>query len=308
MSFVLSSPIPFLSVYREETRNMDILASIARLEKRIEMTEKRTEDAEKRADVAEKDVTRMVHVLNEHTEKIKELELKDRINTQEIEALKEKDRNNTKEIEALKANYRNKTIGTGVSYMPCQIEELRNKDAIRTKEIEELKNSLAKEISEQIGELGAAAGSCMKPAVGKQRILLNLHRGSPNHVTFSPDNNVYFKHDWSTVAAPDFVVRKGAKVMFEVKMKWSGGRSVFVGWATSGFAPSNNARVGLMSVGLCEHSWCFSALHGNKRHNSNLEPWGATQECKGDGRHHILGVALDMVRGQMLYRIACPVG
>ena len=241
----------------QASANQDVLASIARLEKRIEVAEKRAEVAENRADIAEKDVAHMGHMLKEHTEKIKELELKDRINTKEIEALK-------------KENYRNKTK-------------------------EELRNNLAKGKAEENGKLGAA--SCMKPAVGnkvKTSILLKLHIGSPKDVTFSLDNTVHFNKKWSTVAAPDVVVQKGEKVMYEVKVKMNR-QGVVVGWATNGFAPNNDCN---MCVGGCENSWGYSALGVYKCHNKYPQ-WG--KGCEQDGRHHVLGVALDMVRGQMLY-------
>ena len=237
----------------------DILASIARLEKRIvvaekravvaenraEVAENRAVVAEHRAEVAEKDVTHMSYMLKEHTIKIKELE--------------EKDRN-------------------------------------KAKEIEELRNSFAKDKAEEIGELGAAASSCSKPVKVKRSVLLKLHRGSPKQVTVSPNNSVHFIDWYASVAAPDAVVKKDDKVIYEVAVNWSGdyGPDVLIGWATNGFTPNNSD----MCVGNCENSWGFDPVDGYKWHNNNSTQWD--NECERDGRD-VLGVALDMVRGEMLY-------
>ena len=85
-------------------------------------------------------------------------------------------------------------------------------------------------------------------------------------------------------------------MIYEVKVKWSGRSGVNVGWATSEFIPHTN---GYRFVGRCRNSWCFSALDGYKWHSDNKTQW--RKGCEQDGRHHVLGVALDMVRGEMLY-------
>ena len=154
--------------------------------------------------------------------------------------------------------------------------------------------------AKQVKDLGAVA-SDKKPIVrreAKKIIQLKLHRGLQKNITISPDNTVHFNNfNNSTVAAPDVVVHNGERVVYEVKVKWSDRGVVLVGWATNGFTPHNN---GNMWVGECENSWCFRALHGTKHHNDNFTIiWG--KGCEGDGRDHVLGVALDMVRGEMLY-------
>ena len=246
--------------------NQDVVALIARLENRIDV-------AEKALSSSEKEVAHMGCLIKENTEEIKALKLKDLEKTKEIDELKKRDASKTKEI-----------------------DELKNKDVNKTREIEELKKNLAKKGKEI--ELGAVASGA-KPVVRcevRKKVYLKLHRGLQNEVTISPDNSVHFKNNrFSTVAAPDVVVNKGDKVVYEVKVRWSGASGILVGWATSGFIPSNN---GNMLVGCCAHSWGYRALHWDKCHNNSNTPWG--KRCERDG-HHILGVALDMVRGQMLY-------
>ena len=218
------------------------------------------------------------------TKEIEELIKKDINKTKEIEELKEKDLKRTKEIEQLKKKEMNKSK---------EIEELKKKDFKKTKEIEELKKDAKKTM--EIEKL--------KKEKNKM-IHLKLHRGLEQHITISPNNRVHFIGNWSSVAAPDVLVRKGCKVVYEVKAKKSGVGVVFVGWADAGFTPHDN---GGEWVGRCGHSWCFNFSfrsfnhYGFKCHNNRLvcKPWG--KNCEHDGPDQVLGVALDMVSGQMLY-------
>ena len=298
----------------------DVVALIARLENRIDV-------AEKALFSSEKEVAHMGCLIKENTEEIKALKLKDLEKTKEIDELKKRDANRTKEINELKKEDANKTkeinelkkedanktkeidelkkedanktkeideLKNNDANKTKEIDELKKRDANKTKQIDELKNNLAKK-GEEI-EIGAMSGTKPVVRVGvKRKVQLKFHRGLQGNITISPDNSVHFNNNLSTVAAPDVVVHDGEKVVYEVKVKWSGG-SVRVGWATNRFTPHNN---GDMYVGKCKNSWCFNARDGHMWHNDNSTQWG--KWCERDGRDHVLGVALDMVRGQMLY-------
>ena len=147
--------------------------------------------------------------------------------------------------------------------------------------------------------IAAAATATAKPANEKQKrddinaskglIKLQLCRGSASHVNINLDNVVHFKSSVTTVAAPDALVVMGHKVVYEVELRW--GWTGFVGWADKKFIGN-----GGLHVGGCKNSWAF---RGDKWHNNNFTRWG--KGCEQDGRPHILGVALDMERGDMLF-------
>ena len=225
----------------------------------------------------------------EQRKEIKELKEKDLEKSRKLEELENRNLKLEEEMEKLKQHQEEKEIKL--------LEEM----ALIKQEVVLLKRA-GTTITTAGTTTTAAAAATAKPANKKQKrddfnaskglIKLQLCRGPTSHVYIYPDNSVQFKSSVTTVAAPDALVVMGHKVVYEVKMKWSGvggGSGVMVGWGTR--KPNDNGRIS---------SLCFSALDGDKYHNlKSTSSWG--KRCEQDGRDHVLSVALDMVRGEMLY-------
>ena len=125
------------------------------------------------------------------------------------------------------------------------------------------------------------------------------HYGSdPTKVTISETNQIDFKGK-CTVSLPVGVVRPGIKTWYEVTFI-EGSSGSFVGWAMSNFFQVEQSEGSETSLGECRFSYGFDAWDGKIIHNGVEEAWG--KRFSGS-RYQVLGVAANLVDGQILYGI-----
>ena len=130
----------------------------------------------------------------------------------------------------------------------------------------------------------------------KKSILVHHHCGLPTQVTISNnDHNVRFHVVWTTVSAPTAVVPSHARVWFEIQCTHSDGW-IRVGWSTTEL-PISEAFVSEYA-GSGTHSFGFDPVTACKHHNGDAY-WGR----KFTGKAGFLGVALDLVEGDVLYSV-----
>ena len=250
------------------------------------------------------DVFEMMMKLEARVQKLTQNDIE---KSKEIELLKQKDVQESEMMKMLETEVVEKS--RRMDEMRREIDELKKKELINNQEVLQLKEE-NKEVKKQLNigrqETSACASAVDIRSANKKtpsvvvprRMEYNIeHVSNPNNVTITNGNVFEFK-GWSTVAAPSAVVKRGAKVYYEVTFDGKAEGVSYIGWMTNNFKRNNKDGHG---VGGCIYSWGFCAQVGRKGHNNKWAQWGA--KLTEDGGEQVLGVSLDMEKGIISYSL-----
>ena len=124
---------------------------------------------------------------------------------------------------------------------------------------------------------------------------MEVHNGDPRKVTISKDTHSVQFTGTATVSARGAVAPPASKVWYEVKCTAHCSSWIRVGWATSDLPTSKSIK----GVGSDVHVYAFNPIAGCKCHNGTGSTWGR----KLTGGNGVVGVALDLVKGEILFSV-----